>query len=1367
MVTEDSKDTITNGISPGRKFISNGLGRHTKVDVQPINGYESDTTELVKTSEDNNDDKEEQETKEEEKDKEKKLPPVPVFQMFRYSTASERFLMVIGVLAAVLAGGCMPAMFILFGRIANAFVYREITSKLDAANVTELWQTILKENPQYANHSMEKVLQQMEEVYGGNGDFIGEVVTFGVGTIIVGVIQLLAGYILVAAMNYAAEGQVYRLRGRFLHSILRQEIGWFDTHKTNDFASRVTEDLSKMQEGMGEKIGLYIFFMVNFLSSVINAFVHGWELTLIILTVFPVLGLTTGLIAKIQANLSTVEMEEYARAGSVAEEVISAIRTVVAFGGEQKETERYDANLVHARKAGEKRGLVGGAGLAVMWFIIYAAYSLAFYYGTGLILESRPPEGDGSFDPGRLLIVFFSVLMGAMTVGQAAPYMEAFSVARGAAATIFDIVERESTIDPSSTLGHTPATIRGTIVFQDVYFNYPSRPDVEVLKGVSLLVEPGQTVALVGSSGCGKSTCVQLVQRFYDPLSGDVLLDGQPIRELNLGWVRDQVGVVGQEPVLFATSIAENIRYGKEDASMMQVQQAAKEANAHDFIMRLPKKYETHVGERGAQMSGGQKQRIAIARALVRQPRILLLDEATSALDNQSEAVVQQALDKVRLGRTTIIVAHRLTTIKTADKIVAFDQGKVVEVGTHDELMEKEGLYYNLVTAQLDPKELSNEKGTEEEAPTQPTETEREEKEEENNVLSKIYQEITEDLITNSPVPVPRSPTVRHFLSNHRQLSSKSLDNKGEGEEESIDVPITKILQMNSSEWPFILLGVVCSALQGTSMPLFAILFGDVLGTLSIARADEARREANFYSLLFLLLGMGIAVASFLQVYMFSLSGEILTARLRKMTFAAMLRQEIAWFDKERNSVGALCSRLSGDTSAVQGATGSRVGTIVQSVTMLGIGVGLALYYDWRLGLVTLPFVPFVLTAVYLQSKILTGQNVTESKTLDEAGKLAVEAITNIRTVASLHKEEHFAQQYSQVLYSPYRQALKKSHVRGVTFGIAQAVPYFAYAATMLYGGYQVDRGQLSYQSVFKVAEAMILGTSMVGQTVAFAPNYTKAKVAAGKIFSLLERVPALTTSPDVGRQLTDGVKGIQLSDVHFTYPSRPDVAILSGLDVSVGKGQTLALVGSSGCGKSTIISLLERFYDAKAGKMIINGEDLKSLNVGWVRSQLGLVSQEPVLFDRTIAENIAYGDNSRFVNHDQIVSAAQQANIHSFVESLPDGYETRVGAKGTQLSGGQKQRIAIARALVRNPSVLLLDEATSALDTESEKVVQEALEKAQEGRTSIVIAHRLSTVQGADTIAVVQGGKVVESGTHATLLQLQGHYHSLYQTTN
>ncbi|KAG0716696.1 Multidrug resistance protein 1A [Chionoecetes opilio] len=237
------------------------------------------------------------------------------------------------------------------------------------------------------------------------------------------------------------------------------------------------------------------------------------------------------------------------------------------------------------------------------------------------------------------------------------------------------------------------------------------------------------------------------------------------------------------------------------------------------------------------------------------------------------------------------------------------------------------------------------------------------------------------------------------------------------------------------------------------------------------------------------------------------------------------------------------------------------------------------------------------------------------------------------------------------------------------------------------------------------------------------------------------------------------------LQGVHFVYPTRPDTPILQGLGVRVDRGKTLALVGSSGCGKSTIVSLLERFYNAQKGTVSINGKDVEALNVGWVRQQLGLVSQEPVLFDRTIGENIAYGDNCRMVEEHEIVAAARKANIHTFIDSLPDKYNTKVGSKGTQLSGGQKQRVAIARALVRNPAVLLLDEATSALDTESEKVVQEALEQAQAGRTSIVIAHRLSTIQGADTIAVIQAGQVVEVGTHAQLLEMKGHYHALYQT--
>lgn len=1319
----------------------------TKVQIQAIEG--SSPKKKKKNGRKDKDD-------EEDKDK---PPPVPFSSLFRYANNKENCIIAIGVLAAVVSGGCLPAMFIFFGDVTNSFVYHAMITSITN-------ETLQDYNSSFAglpiiineNTTVEDVRDQLSEFL-GVGDFFDGVVRFGVWTFIVGFVQMFMGYIFVTALNYAAEGQVFRLRGMFLHSILCQEIAWFDTHQTNDFASRVTEDLNKLQEGIGEKVGMFVFFMTTFLASLINAFVHGWELTLIILSVFPLLGISTGLIAKVTTNLTSAELQKYGKAGSIAEEVLSSIRTVLAFGGEAKEIKRYDDNLVYARKAGVKRGLMTGVGVGVMWLFIYAAYALAFWYGTGLILDSR--AGDGDYDPSKLIIVFFSVLMGAMNVGQSAPYWEAFTVARGAAGTIFSIVERKSAIDPSSKEGERPQSVTGTIELRDVHFYYPSRPDVKILQGVSLKIEPGQTVALVGSSGCGKSTCIQLIQRFYDAVSGDVMLDGKLVQDLNIGWLRDQIGVVGQEPVLFGTTIAENIRYGRDGVSMADIEAAAKEANAHDFIMKLPKKYETQVGDRGVQMSGGQKQRVAIARALVRQPRILLLDEATSALDNQSEAVVQQALDKVRRGRTTVIVAHRLSTIRSADKIVALNKGSVAEVGTHKELMKRQSFYYNLVTAQIPPSEQKSSKAGKEDAESDSSDDEMS--------VADLSQEIMDELVNKSPVALNRTSSTRQSLRRRRTSTKASRHStKTEKEKEKLPtVPLSRIMKMNSTEWPYMLAGAVGSAIQGTMIPLYAIMFGEVLGSLSTADEAEAREQGNYYAVLFLIIGIVAAVSMFVQAYMFALSGEILTSRLRKLTFAAMLRQEVGWFDDEKNSVGALCSRLSGDAASVQGATGSRIGTIIQALTTLGVSICLSLYYDWRLGLISFPFIPFVLVAVYLQSKILMGQSVTESESLQDAGKLAIECITNIRTVASLHKEQYFADEYSAALLKPHLQALKKSHLRGIAFGFAQAVPFFAYATTMLYGGYLVDVGQISFEDVFKVAEALILGTMMVGQAVAFAPNYSKARVAASQVFHLLDRHPKIDSSAGTGLRLSGDISTIELQDVHFVYPTRPDTTILQGLGVRVDRGKTLALVGSSGCGKSTIISLLERFYNAQKGTVSINGQDIEGLNVGWVRQQLGLVSQEPVLFDRTIEENIAYGDNTRRVEQHEIVAAAKKANIHAFIESLPDKYNTRVGGKGSQLSGGQKQRVAIARALVRNPSVLLLDEATSALDTESEKVVQEALEQAQAGRTSIVIAHRLSTIQGADTIAVIQAGQVVEIGTHSELMEKKGHYYSLYQTNH
>ncbi|XP_076061207.1 ATP-dependent translocase ABCB1-like [Oratosquilla oratoria] len=1329
---------LTNGSSKeSANSVGNGQSKHT---ILTIDEYKS----KEKKAQDSPKKKDGKEETDEGKEK-NALPPVSFIALFRYSNRLEKWLIFLGFLAALVAGFCMPAMIILFGDVTNAFVYNEM-------NITTILAEIDSNDTDY--------LTELQNKY--NIDFNSQIIMFGAGTAIIGLVQMVMGYVFVTTLNYAAEGQVYRLRGKFLQSILRQEIGWFDTHQTNDFASRVTEDLNKLQEGIGEKVGMFIFFLTIFLSSLVTAFIYGWELTLVILSVFPLLAISTGFMAKAQSTLTKSELEEYSKAGSIAEEVISSIRTVAAFGGESKEVDRYEQNLVFAKKAGIRRGLVTGVGMAFMWLIIYAAYALAFWYGTQLILDSRPPNPTKNYDPAKLIIVFFSVLMGAMNMGQAAPYAEAFSVARGAAATIYDIIERPSEIDPTSQEGKKLNEVKGFIEFEDVYFNYPSRPDVKILKGLNLKIQPGQTIALVGPSGCGKSTCIQLIQRFYDPLKGKVKVDNEDIRELNLGWLRDQIGVVGQEPVLFSTTIAENIRHGRDGVSIEQVIEAAKQANAHDFISRLPKQYDTEVGERGAQMSGGQKQRIAIARAIIKEPRILLLDEATSALDNQSEAVVQTALDKARKGRTTVVVAHRLSTIRNADVIVVFQDGKIKEMGNHKSLMAKDGLYFSLVTNQLTEEEKEKLKEEKEERPEDSTDD-----------VTDLGQDIVDDLACMSPIALTRTPSVRRSLKRRRVSSSKvtptvvNLKDESTKEDEAFEeVPTFKILAANAKEWPQIVVGSFASAVQGCCMPLYAILFGEVLGTLSIEEENEAQKEANMYAILFLVIGIVAAISMFLQVISFSSSGESLTMRLRKLTFEAMLHQEMGWFDRDSNSVGALCSRLSGDASSVQGATGSRVGTIMQSLTTLGVSIVLALYYNWKLGLVTLPFIPFVLIAVYLQSKILMGQSVTESKVLEDAGKIAIQAITNIRTVASLHKEEQFAMEYSTALLKPHLEAKKQSHLRGIAFGFAQSVPFFAYAAVMFYGGYLVVNEGLHYEKVFKVAEALILGTMMVGQAVAFAPNFSKAKVAASRIFQLLDRRPLINTSAGIGLRLSGKVSDIELKSVGFHYPTRPATTILTDLSVRVKRGQTLALVGSSGCGKSTIISLLERFYDANDGAVLIDTQNIQALNVGWVRGQLGLVSQEPVLFDRTIEENIAYGDNNRVVTKKEIIDAAQNANIHTFIESLPDGYNTRVGSKGTQLSGGQKQRVAIARALIRDPSVLLLDEATSALDTESEKVVQEALEQAQKGRTSIIIAHRLSTIQNADIIAVVQAGKVVEMGTHEELMKISdGHYYSLYQT--
>ncbi|CAK1554106.1 unnamed protein product [Leptosia nina] len=1295
--------------------------------------------------------------KKSEKEAKVEEPTASYFQIYRYAKWYELLATIVGVLLGLLSGGGVCYNLVQFGELSTAFVER--TAQQDRLSSYLPLTSLFGGGRRLNNASHEENMEALVE----DGK------AMAIGLFISVFISLVLCFLSVSLISWSALRQITRIRLIFLESVFRQDMTWYDTDTEFNLATKMSENMMKLKEGMGEKLGVVANLVGTAIICLCQAFPQGWELTLACFSVVPFSIAASVILSNYQTRSSAREMGSYSQAGKQAEEVLKSVRTIVAFGGEGKEVERYRRLLEPAEKYGRKRGLYTGLGTGFNWVLTYSLNAIGLTYGTRLILiDMDKPTDERKYLVGIVFSILFAVYMATQSITLCVPHMEIFSSARGAATSVFQLLDRKPVIDCLAEGGISPRRVIGEISLEDVHFTYPSRPNVKILQGFSLNIKAGECVALVGSSGCGKSTILQLLQRLYDPHLGTVKIDGKNVRNLNLSWLRSSLGVVGQEPVLFKGTIYENIAIGCPEATREEVQRVAEMAYAHDFISHLSNGYDTFIGERGASLSGGQKQRIAIARSLLREPAILLLDEATSALDPHSERQVQAALDRASVGRTTLMVSHRLSTIVNADRIIYMDQGAIVEQGTHEELMKSKGFYYKLVTTGNGNKEPDVIETLQEEQPDGGDDTEVslsprvdvKRRSTKRIVRHHSMKRDSHDWMTpRGSISSVISTGIQNFVYNNDFESEE--EDKIDEDEDIKPLNDWQILKLNAPEWPFIVIGSIAAFAQGCCFPVFALLFGFTAGIYVLPDRNQIISLADLYSGMFVVVAAVAGLSMCLQSATFTNAGLKMTTRLRYQYFGALLKQEIGFFDKEKNTVGALCARLSSDAAEVQGATGLRIGLIIQGTSSVVVGFIMAISYDWKLTLVGTAFLPLMVGSIWLEGRISQKSQSDERDAMESATSIATEAVVSIKTVQSLGVEKVFLKKFHDALLESCAAVTAKTRWRGLVLGLGIYVPFMSYCSATVYGTTLVAYEGLQYNIVLLVNEALMYGAYMLGQSLVYAPSFNSARACGGRIVSIINREPKVQTKPGLKDRKDWAATGnFSIKEVEFSYPTRPNQRILRGIDLKVEAGKTVALVGSSGCGKSTILQLFQRFYDPDTGNIELDGRDIhSSLTVPRLRRQLGVVQQEPVLFDRTIAENIAYGDNNRKVTMHEIIAAAKAANIHNFVVSLPKGYDTNLGASGAQLSGGQKQRICIARALIRSPRLLLLDEATSALDANSERAVSEALEKAAKGRTCITIAHRLSTIKDADLICVVDKGKIVERGTHAELMALKGNY--------
>ncbi|KAE8376681.1 P-loop containing nucleoside triphosphate hydrolase protein [Aspergillus bertholletiae] len=1192
-------------------------------------------------------------------------------------------------------------------------------------------------------------------------------------------------YIYVLCWNLSGERLAQRLREKYFSAILKQDAAFFDSLPAGEVSSRITGEITVIQQGSSEKVGIVINSVSFFITAYIVAFIKDPKLAGMLVSLTPAyLIMSIGGGYFVQKFFGRA-LEGMAKASSVALEAFSNTMVVQAFSANTRLEEKFVEVLHPALSAGIWKSVAAATQAGLLYFIAFSANGLAFWQGSRQIADAVESGGNG-VTVGNTFTVILILVDASLILSQAAPFLQSFDAAAVAFGKLEADIEHPTTIDGTAEdTGRVLPEVMGNVELRNVSFRFPSRPDKPVLQDLSLTCPAGQQTAIVGLSGSGKSTVAGLITRFYNVDEGAVLLDGHDVKNLNEPCLLDRsileniaLGLINSprhdhlRSVLMGGVLADvaaavrdgqdlvsaSLEHGDDAREIVElVLTAALLADANGFIERLKDGFGTLVGSKGNLISGGQKQRISLARALVKDPRILVLDEATASLDSATETRIQQALDNVAVGRTVITIAHRLSTIKNADNIIVMRQGKLVEQGTHQQLLEANGAYAELVRLQN-----LNMHGEQDDEETEVSSAR-------SNSPVPIISEKTGAFETSSVVDALDEEKTKPATAAEPESAIEGQRSFGStvGSMGSLFRPHTFVLIL-AMAGAVIIGGTYCGS---------SVIFGNVVGKLSGCEDPESIRDAGeLFGLLFFVLAIIEFLANFVSWSLFGWVAEQVIYKVRVLSLRSILEQDLAWHESANRNPSLLLSFITKDSSALGGLTGSVVCTILSVLVSLVATITMTHIIAWKIALVCLSVIPLLLGAGYMRVTTLASFEERHLEAFANSVGITVEAVNSIKTIMSLSLEHEVLGTYRRSLSGPMRQMARQSAWANLWLAVGYGLSNFLYALAYWWGSKRIIAGEYTQTQFFIVQLALLVSSQLWGQMFALAPDVSRAFQATRRLLNLLDLGSTKKLSAPLQRAVDveamapprekkpssaesrDGIS-VAFKQVRFSYPARPETQVLHGLDLSVQPGQFAALVGPSGAGKSTIISLVERLYGPDSGTIEVDGHNI-AYGDGSFRDDIAYVPQQSVLFEGTIRFNLTLGARpGQAVTQCELEDACKLANIHDTIMQLPDGYDASCGPNGDRLSGGQKQRLAIARALIRKPKLLLLDESTSALDAESERLLQDGLEKATKHMTVIAIAHRLYTIRKADVIFLIEDGRCVDRGTHAQLIERSESY--------